>query len=289
MTGYGRDISTVNDTTIRVEVRTVNHRFLDFTAKIPRSLLFIEDSLKQVVKSYFYRGHIDVYINLTGEGFIEKELRTDWSLLDQYINQLKQAQTCYQLEDDISVSMLSTLPELIQIQEKETYDNQLTEAIVQSTQQACNEVQAMRIAEGENISRDINHHLQNIQDGVEELKKTRHTVIEEYRNRIQERIKGFVAENAYIDQARMHQEIALLAEKGDITEELTRLQSHIDLFGETIRKEEPIGRTLDFIVQEMHRETNTIGSKSTDMRIGQSIVTLKGEIEKIKEQIQNIE
>jgi len=289
MTGYGRDVFQIGSTTVTVEIRTVNHRFLDFTAKIPRSFLFLEDKIKKVVQSFFQRGRIEVFIGIEGEGFVKKSLKVDWHLMDQYMEQINNAQKSYQLKGDIPASIVSSLPELIEIQEKEQQPDQLKDSILESVTCACEQVKTMQMQEGNYLDEDIKKRIENIKYLVASLKERRNIVIEEYRDRIQVRIEEQIEDTIQLDQTRMHQEIALLAEKGDITEEITRLLSHIDHFIETMDSKEPVGRKLDFILQEMHRETNTIGSKSTDPKISKWIILLKGDIEKIKEQVQNIE
>ncbi|MGP4106925.1 YicC/YloC family endoribonuclease [Virgibacillus sp. L01] len=289
MTGYGQDVFHLGNTTVTVEIRSVNHRFFDFTAKIPRSLLFLEDKIKRTLQLYFQRGRMEVYINVQGDGLTQKELYTDWDLMDKYIDQIKSAKARYNLAGEIPVTIMPEIPDLLSVQETENYSDELINAITTSVKRACEQLLLMREEEGDFLLKDISNRMLEIQDTVSHLQTRRESVIEEYRERIQSRIYNFLGENDVIDQTRMHQEIALLAEKGDITEEITRLQSHIDHFSETIDLNDAIGRKLDFIMQEMHREANTVGSKSTDAKIGVWIVALKSEIEKIKEQIQNIE
>lgn len=289
MTGYGRDVFFLGDATITVEIRSVNHRFLDFTAKIPRSFLFLEDKIKRVVQSHFHRGRVEVYINIEGEGLVQRRLNADWELMDQYIEQMKSAKSRYDLAGEIPTTILSTIPGLLSVQEIENQPNELKESIIASTKRVCEQVLLMRKEEGSFLLNDLKNIMEDIREIVAQLKSRRGRVIEEYRDRIQSRINNFIGESDTIDHARMQQEIAVLAEKGDITEEITRLLSHIDHFFETIEVDDAIGRKLDFIMQEMQREANTIGSKSTDAKIGIWVVTLKSDIEKIKEQIQNIE
>ncbi|MFD1038044.1 YicC/YloC family endoribonuclease [Virgibacillus byunsanensis] len=289
MTGYGRDVLTDENTTVTVEIRTVNHRFLDFSAKIPRSLLFLEDKIRKIIQSYFQRGRIEVYIGIEGEGFVRKHLKTDWDLLEQYVEQLTKVKNIHHIPGEIPISVISSMPELISVEEMQEHPDGIKDAILNSTKNACEQVVKMRNEEGTHLIRDIVNIMETMQTTVSLLHSSRSSVIEEYRERIHNRLKDYLNENIPLEDSRIYQEIALLAEKGDITEEITRLQSHIDLFKETIKQEGTIGRKLDFISQEMHREANTIGSKSTDAKIGEWVVSLKGDIEKIKEQIQNIE
>ncbi|MEC5422751.1 YicC family protein [Virgibacillus sp. C22-A2] len=289
MTGYGRSVLRLEKTTVTVEIRSVNHRYLDFTAKIPRSFLFLEDKLKRIVQSKFQRGSIDVFISIEGEGFLEKSLKADWELMDYYMETLKKAKDRYNLSGEIPAAVITTLPELITVQEIDNQPDDLKASILSSVDKACEQVAAMRREEGTFLMEDVKERIAAIQKTVMHLQLRRQNVIEEYRERIQSRVNDYLKHVVNIDESRIHQEIALLAEKGDITEEITRLFSHIDHFSATISTDGAVGRKLDFITQEMHREANTIGAKSMDAAISESTVSLKSEIEKIKEQLQNIE
>ncbi|WP_188454445.1 YicC/YloC family endoribonuclease [Virgibacillus oceani] len=289
MTGFGRDVIQLGEASLTVEIRSVNHRFLDFNTKIPPSFLFLEDKFKKMIQSYFKRGRIEMYIGIEGKGFAEKSLHTDWDLMDQYVEQIKRAKERYHLSGEIPASIVAALPDLFSVQQIEQRTDQQTEAILASVEKACSEVYEMRVKEGMHLFHDILDRMKTIRDTVSQLQTRRESVIAEYRNRIFDRIHQHLDEHVQIDDARLVQEIALLAEKGDITEEITRLFSHIDHFLRTTETSDAIGRKLDFILQEMHRETNTIGSKSTDTKIGEWVVSLKSDIEKIKEQVQNIE
>lgn len=290
MTGYGFDKIHMEDTAVTVEVRTVNHRFFDFTAKLPRSFLFLEDRIKKEIKSCFHRGRIEVYMNIEGKGFVERELQTDWKLLEQYIREMKTAKEDYDLSGDIPITLISTIPEIIAIQEKEQQPGNLQNVIIESVQRASLQALAMRQKEGAFLVKDLTERVKTVSGLTAEIQALRPKVIEGYKARIEERIdiyKENLSED--LDEARIQQEIILLAEKGDITEELTRLSSHLQQFSSLLEQQGPIGRKLDFIVQEMHREANTIGSKSTDAELSEKMILLKSEIEKMKEQLQNIE
>ncbi|MGY0692331.1 YicC/YloC family endoribonuclease [Virgibacillus sp. FSP13] len=289
MTGYGREVIHIENTMVTVEIRSVNHRFLDFHTKIPPTFLFLEEKMKEVVRSYFGRGRIEILIRIDGEGFVKKRLETDWDLMDQYMEQLKQVKERYQVTGEIPMTVFSQMPDLFSIQQTEEQSEQQVEVVIASLHTACQQVQKMREAEGEKLLADITNRMESIREVVSLLKTRRVNVVNEYRERIKMRVNDYLPDMIDVDSSHMYQEIALLAEKGDITEEITRLLSHTDHFFAIIKKDEQIGRKLDFILQEMHRETNTIGSKSTDVKISEWIVSLKSELEKIKEQVQNIE
>jgi uncharacterized protein (TIGR00255 family) len=289
MTGYGVSTFELGNTSISVEIRAVNHRFLDIVPKYPRTFLFLEDKIKRIIKSYFSRGRIEIHIDMDGNRFVDKSIVADWELMDQFVKELQKAKDRYSLSGDIPISMITELPDLITVQENEDKPSELQELLLTYVERACQQVLEMRLEEGKYLIEDILRRVSTIRDMVLLLEGRREAVIEEYRNRIKKRISDFVDKQVTLDDGRIHQEIALLAEKGDITEEITRLFSHLDQIQEICNSLEPIGRKLDFIVQEMNREANTIGSKSSDSKIGEWTVGLKSEIEKIKEQVQNIE
>ncbi|MBP1968157.1 uncharacterized protein (TIGR00255 family) [Virgibacillus natechei] len=289
MTGYGRSVLNVEDKTIVVEIRTVNHRYLDFTAKIPRTFLFLEGQIKKIIQSYFGRGRIEVFVSIEGETFLQKTVKTDWDLMDQYMDQLRMAKSRYDLIGDIPATILTSIPDLITIQEPEYQPDELQAFILECTEQSCKRVLKMREEEGIFLDHDLRERIHIVRTIISSLQTHRDRVSEDYRERIQERIENHLDDTFSFDQTRIHQEIVLLAEKGDITEEIVRLLSHIEHFTDTLNRPDPVGRTLDFITQEMHREANTIGSKSTDIKISEFTVSLKREIDKMKEQLQNIE
>ncbi|RDW20815.1 YicC family protein [Oceanobacillus arenosus] len=288
MTGYGRKVLHMDDASVTVEIRTLNHRFLDISIKLPAALLFIEDKIKKIIRSKFSRGRIEVAIEITGSSIVQKKVEIDWYLLDQYMEKINIAKDRYGLAGELPVSILTTLPDIFTVEE-EKQQSETNDALLTSVEQACEQVLDMRKNEGSFLFQDLMKRMSTVEDIVILLQTRRTLVIEEYRKRIKVRVEEQLEGHTLIDPARIHQEIVLLAERGDITEEITRLFSHIEHFRASIQKNDAIGRKLDFITQEMHREVNTIGSKSTDVKLSEWSVTLKGEIEKIKEQVQNIE
>lgn len=289
MTGYGRDVVHKEGvTTITVEIRSVNHRFLDISIKAPRSLLFFEDEIKRMIQKKFKRGRIEIYIYIEGEEFVRRSLMTDWNLLDQYMDTIQQIKKTYHLSGDIPLSIISTLPEIIAVQELDNESDELIELLSMCIDRASEQVLDARIKEGNYIIKDIKDRMQIIKQTVSLLNDLQPKVIDEYRKRITERINHFMTGDM-VDENRLHQEIAYLIERGDITEEITRIFAHIKHFNKLLNTDGPIGRRLDFILQEMHREINTIGSKSIDANTSEKVIFLKGEIEKTREQTQNIE
>ncbi|KGP73934.1 YicC/YloC family endoribonuclease [Pontibacillus yanchengensis] len=291
MTGYGSsvNVSEEQETEITVEIRTVNHRFLDFSTKMPRSLMYLEDRMKKEIQQSFHRGRVDVYVTIEGNGFTKRNLQMDYELMDQFIHEMKLAKSRYQLAGDIDVNTLITFQELFSVQEKDEGYDKIEHEIMSALQEAKTKVLDMRVQEGIALQEDMKTRLDQIRIIISELEARRHIVIDSSRDRIKQRMTEYINEELKEDGSRILQEVALLAEKGDITEEVTRLGSHLDQFFDKLTSNEAIGRQLDFIVQEMHREVNTIGSKSNDTQISEWVVQLKSEIEKIKEQVQNVE
>jgi len=281
----------MDNTTVTVEIKTVNHRFFDFSAKIPRSFLFLEDKIKKELQTCFHRGRIEVFMHIEGKGFVERHLQTDWNLLEQYITEMVAAKKRYGLSGEIPLTFISAVPDVITVQETEHQPSRLIEEIIASVQRASGRALKMRKEEGAFLEKDLTERVEKVTALTKEIEEMRPIVVENYKKRMAERIAANTDNAAGLDDARIQQEIILLAEKGDISEELTRLFSHLSQFSSLLqqKRDGPIGRKLDFIVQEMHREANTIGSKSNDSILSEKMIELKSEMEKIKEQVQNIE
>ena len=292
MTGYGNDTFQMNETVVTVEIKSVNSRYLDIISNIPRSLQEIEYSLKKMLQTYFSRGRIELYITLGGEPLHNKKVVVDWQLLDEYMQKFDEVRTKYNIKDHLPLSAIAEQDSLFVIQEVEENNDSFHEALYDSVKRACERIIQTREQEGQYLKQDVLVRIDHIQDMLAYIESSKEDIQQRYRKRMEERVhKHLVEQSVEVDENLLIQEVAVLAEKGDIHEEITRICSHIDHFKTVIEQdaEVGIGRKLDFIVQEMHRETNTIGAKSIDAKISEKIVTMKSEIEKIKEQIQNIE
>ena len=289
MTGYGSDEFHIDDTTITVEMKSVNSRYLDFIPKIPRTLQELEIEMKNIVQQYFHRGRIELYITITGDYLTNKSLIVDWDLMDQYMKKFVEAKERYNLTGDFPLASIMLNDELFVIQETKTDSESFKTLLLESVEKATKQVLANRESEGNFLAEDITNRIDHMDDIVQSLQSRKEIVYKEYRERIKKRIEQHIGQSIEIDEVQLLHEIALLAEKGDITEEITRLNSHIHHFRQVLFNEKPVGRKLDFITQEMLREVNTIGAKSIDSKISEWIIILKSEIEKIKEQVQNIE
>lgn len=289
MTGYGNDTFRLNGTVITTEIKSVNSRYLDIIPKIPRSLQEIEFDLKKLIQTYFNRGRIELYISITGESLKNKHIIIDWELLDQYMEQLQKINEKYQINESVSLSDITAQEELFVIQEEDRPDESFHQLLFESVKRACDHVKNSRKQEGEYLLEDIVSRINRISSCLDYIDHHSDEVQQQYKKRIEERIIKHIDHELDIDRHYLIQEVALLAEKGDIQEEITRLRSHLKHFNKVISIDGEIGRKLDFIIQEMHRETNTIGSKSINAAISEQIVIMKSELEKIKEQLQNIE
>lgn len=287
MTGFGRSIRSNEHIKVTVEVKTVNHRFAEYHFRIPRSLSNFEDKLKKTLNEYIKRGRIEVFINIEGEGLTDRKLLVDWSLLEDYLQYIKEIQKRFQINEDVSLKDILNRDEIFSIEEQESGTEGMEELVLDALLDAAQNCVTMREAEGKALQQDIRSHIEKIQSTVQALRQYAPIVVLQYENRLKKRIQEYV--DLQLDEARIVTEIAIFADKADINEELTRLDSHVVQFNTFLNDQEPVGRKLDFLVQEMNRETNTIGSKANDAKIAAEVVELKSLIEKIKEQIQNIE
>jgi len=287
MTGFGRSKSESGKFSVNVEIKTVNHRFNEFNIRMPRQLLKIEDKIKKKLNPYIRRGRVEVYVSIEGDNSVTRKVHVDWDLIDEYYQFIKEAKEKYDIKGSVTLQDLLHHSELIHIEESENGNEELEESVLTAVEEAGILLKQMRIAEGEELKKDLLTSLTNIEQTVNELKQYAPIVVQLFKERLTKRMQEFV--NGQIDESRMLTEVAVFADKADINEEITRLKSHIGQFIQTLNDHEPIGRKLDFLVQEMNREANTIGSKANDSNIAKKVVEIKSLLEKLKEQVQNIE
>lgn len=287
MTGFGRSKKSTGSYSVSVEVKTVNHRFSEFYIRMPRQFNKIEDKIKKKLSSFIHRGRIEVYVTVEGEGIVNRKVLVDWNLLDHYVKTIADIKQKYALEHGLSLQDLLSREDIIHIEEEETGDEELERIVLDAVEEAAGSVIQMRKAEGAALEKDITSHLQIFQDLVSGVIELAPSVVQMYSEKLTKRIHEFVG--GQMDEARILTEVAIFADKADINEELTRLKSHIKQFGKIIALNEPIGRKLDFLLQEMNREVNTIGSKANDSEIAKEVVDMKSILEKMKEQVQNLE
>ena len=288
MTGYGRAVETINGREFTVEVRSVNNRYLDCSVRLPRILSFAEESVKQAVKGSISRGKVDVFVSLRSEGADEVQVTLNTSVLEGYLNAMRQIVEKYNVLDDISVSTVSKLPEVFLMEKPQVDEEQLQEDLMHVACSALANYNAMRATEGEALDRDLRNRSYTIEQLVGLVEVGNAQTVIDYRARLEAKLRE-VLENTNIDESRILTEAAIFADKIAVDEETVRLRSHLKQMREMLDSGEAIGRKLDFLLQEMNREANTIGSKCTDVNLARIVVDIKAELEKIREQTQNIE
>lgn len=288
MTGYGRAVETVNGREFTVEIRSVNNRYLDCTVRLPRILSFGEDAVKQAVKASVSRGKVDVFISVRSEGGDEAEVSLNRTVVEGYLSAMRQMVTEFGVKDDISVSTVSRLPEVFSIEKPQVDEERLLADMMTAVQKALISYDAMRSAEGAAMDRDLRSRGQTILELVSQVEQGNAQTVSDYRTRLETKLKE-VLENTAIDESRILTEAAIFADKVAVDEETVRLRSHLEQMNNMLTGGGAVGRKLDFLLQEMNREANTIGSKCTDVRLARVVVDIKAELEKIREQTQNIE
>ena len=288
MTGYGRALETVNGREFTVELRSVNNRYLDCSVRLPRMVSFAEDAVKQAVKNSISRGKVDVFISIRSEGGEEAQVSLNKAYLDGYLSAMRQMVSDYGVADDISVSTLSRLPDVFLVEKPQVDEEQLQKDLMQVVSQALAGYDAMRCTEGKALADDLRSRGQTILSLVEKVEQGNGQTVIDYRNRLEAKLKE-VLNNTTIDESRILTEAAIFADKVAVDEETVRLRSHLQQMNTMLDGGGAIGRKLDFLLQEMNREANTIGSKCTDVNLARIVVEIKAELEKIREQTQNIE
>ena len=288
MTGYGRAVETVNGREFTVELRSVNNRYLDCSVRLPRILSFAEDAVKQAVKASISRGKVDVFITVRSEAGDEVQVTLNKSVLQSYLAAMHQMVDEFGVKDDISVSAVSRLPEVFVIENPQVDEDQLMADLMSVVAKALEGYDAMRKAEGEALDRDLRSRGETILTLVSQVEAGNGKTVSDYRARLEAKIKEVLA-NTAIDESRILTEAAIFADKVAVDEETVRLRSHLKQMNNMLSAGGAVGRKLDFLLQEMNREANTIGSKCTDVNLARIVVDIKAELEKIREQTQNIE
>ena len=288
MTGYGRAVETVDGREITVEIRSVNNRYLDCSVKLPRLYAFAEDALKQRVRQSVSRGKVDVYVtvNVTQSNHVKISLNRP--LLEGYLQAMRTAAADYGVKDDISVTALTSMPDVLVVEKEAEDEKQMTQTLLSVTEKALEAYNAMRLTEGRALEEDLRRKGKNILALVEKVEQRSPITVAEYRARLTAKMEE-VLESTAVDETRILTEAAIFADKIAVDEETVRLRSHLAQLDTMLDAREPVGRKLDFLMQEMNREANTIGSKGNDIQQARTVVDIKAELEKIREQIQNIE
>lgn len=287
MTGYGKSILAKEKREYQVEIKTVNHRYLDISIKMPKILSYLEEQIKKEISSKIKRGKVDVFITFENNSEEGKNIKINKELAKVYINELRQLADEENLTKEIPVMEIAKLPDILSIkidQEDEKIKQEMLEAVSNATES----LNQMKKIEGDKIGQDLNRRIDKIESKIEEISKKSTGLIEEYVVKLRERIQE-ILKTDIVDETRLAQETVIFADKSSIQEELTRLNSHIHQFKTLLNNEGAIGKKLDFIIQEMNRESNTIASKSVKLEITNLVIEIKTELEDIREQIQNIE
>ena len=288
MTGFGRSEIAEKDRKITVEMKSVNHRYLDVNIKMPKKLNFFEAAIRNELKNYIQRGKVDIFI--TYEDYTESNICVKYNkeLAAEYMKYLAQMAQDFDLDNDVRVSALSRYPEVLSMEEQTIDEEELWLLICKALKQAAEGFVETRVKEGENLKSDLISKLDGMLEHVDFITERSPKIIEEYKQKLEEKVRELL-EDAQIDESRLMMEVTIFADKVCVDEELVRLRSHIETTKDNLIQGGSIGRKLDFIAQEMNREANTILSKANDLEISNRAIELKTEIEKVREQIQNIE
>lgn len=287
MTGYGKANLEKNEREYQVEIKSVNHRYLDISVKMPRVLSYLEEMVKKEIATKVKRGKIDVFITFQNNSTEGKEIKINTEVAKIYIDELKKLAEQEKISANIEVTEISKLPDVLNIQNKQE-DETIKEELLETVSQATENLVQMRLLEGKKMAEDLLVRIKSVQEKVKEISSLSTGLIEEYVVKLEGRIKE-ILKNQEVDSARLAQEVVIYADKCSVEEEVTRLKSHMSQFEKLLNSEETIGKKLDFIIQEMNRETNTIGSKANNLEITNDVIDVKTELENIREQIQNIE
>ena len=288
MTGYGRAVETVNNRQFTVELRSVNNRYLDCSVKLPRILSFAEEAVKQAVKNAISRGKVDVFVTIHSENGNDATVTLNTAVVEGYLAAMRQMVERYPVTDDISVSLLSRMPEVFTVEKSEVDEQQLLADLMGVVAKALESFDAMRVAEGKALENDLRSRGETIEGFVAKVEAGNAQTVIDYRTRLENKLREVLA-STNIDESRILTEAAIFADKVAVDEETVRLRSHLQQMYGMLSAGGAVGRKLDFLLQEMNREANTIGSKCTDVRLARVVVDIKAELEKIREQTQNIE
>ena len=290
MTGYGRGECTMYERKFTVEIKAVNHRYNDITVKLPRAIMGFEDEIKKAISKKVFRGKLDVFVNFESISQEDVNISVNEPLAKSYTETLRKLKSDLQLEGDVTIEMVSKFPDVITVDKNisnENTENEIRECLMKAVEDATDAFVAMREVEGETLKKNIIEKVAFVNDALQKIEERAPFVSKDYRARLEAKLADL--DEIQVDESRLLTEVMLFADKACIDEEITRLHSHISQMYSIVEESVPVGRKLDFLVQEMNRETNTIGSKSNDIQITNHVVDIKSEIEKIREQIQNIE
>lgn len=288
MTGFGRSRYESEGREYLVEIKSVNNRYSDVNIKMPRSISFLEEKVKKTITNSISRGKVDVFINFVNYSEKGKKIKINTELAKQYIEELRSLQKETQIIDNIGIMDISKMPEVLNLKIEDDDEDILWQELLECLNNAITSFLIMRETEGTKIKEDLEKRISSIKEKIGKISKISTGLVEEYVVKLEKRVNELL-KTSVVDEARLAQEIVIYSDKCSVEEELTRLRSHISQFLNLINETNPIGKKLDFLIQEMNRETNTIGSKANNLEITNLVVDIKTEIENIREQVQNIE
>lgn len=288
MTGFGRAVKELEGYIITVELRSVNHRYFEFSSRCPRQYGFIDEKIKSYIGSRVSRGKIECYIGIEALNAEVSEVVINNNLASAYVNALRELSSAYNLKEDFGATTISRFPDVLAIRKADEDEEYIWSLVKSVACEAVDKFVEMRATEGKRMYDDVYSRSQFILDSVSFIEQRSPQTVKEYNDKLIERVHDLIGD-ASLDEARIIQEVAIYADKVAVAEETVRLRSHIEQLRQFLNSDEAIGRKMDFLVQEINRETNTIGSKCNDVEIARKVVDMKAEIEKIREQIQNIE
>ena len=288
MTGYGRGQATVEGMDITVEIKSVNHRYYEYTSRLPRTYGFLDDKLKSYLQGSISRGKVDVYVSIDIVDAPGSEVAVNYALAEGYLRGLRALAERYGLRDDITVANLARYPDILTVRKAAEDEEKIWEAVRRVADMALERFLQMREREGARMREDVLNRRRTILEAVAVVEERSPQTVTEHLDKVEARMRELL-DTATVDEQRLLTEAALFADKIAVAEETVRLRSHLDQLEHMLESGEPVGRKLDFLVQEINREANTIGSKSQDVQLARVVVDIKAEIEKIREQIQNIE
>ena len=288
MTGFGRAEKVFGGMEVTVEIKSVNHRYFEFSSRVPRNYAFLEEKLKSFLKEKVSRGKVEVYVTINNSNDDAVEIEVDRFFTDGYVKALKSLAKLYGVKNDITASVIARNSDVFSVKKKSVDEEAVTNAVLETTADAVTAFISMREVEGAKLKEDVLNRTDFILDKVSFVEKRSPETVKQYKDRLYDKIKELLSD-AQVDEQRLITETAIFADKVAVAEETVRLRSHIAQLTELLNSDEAVGRKLDFLIQEMNREANTIGSKAQHIDIAHTVVDIKSEIEKIREQIQNIE
>lgn len=288
MTGFGRGENVGVVKQVTAEVKSVNHRYSEVLVKMPRQYSFLEETIRRTVLNYITRGRVEVYLKVENATEPERQVQVDKELAVAYYKALKELADTTQANLDLGVSQLAQLPDVLKVDEPKENIDQIWQEILLALEAALTILVQMREDEGLKLKADLETRLVYIRELNHKIAERGPLVVSQYREKLQNRLKELL-DGGQVDETKLATEVAFFADRASIAEEIVRLNSHLDQFNQILQEKNPVGRKLDFLLQEMNREVNTIGSKANDLEITQNVVEMKSELEKIREQVQNIE